>query len=221
MVILLITSVLLLSLIAVAIYLWQKPSAPAETIELPGPEARSLFDDASPLLTAPAGNDTDEQRSTLLLQAAAGNRESLLQANRIHRQLYETVLHSLLQQCKDSSQLLSLLSYVTRHELPVTKPLATAFIRACQDSPNRATTSKMIHIAALSDDAETYNRAVELTMNCWRDGKLSDVSTLDLQVLLSGEFWVLSSSTRSSGAGFLLKRTLASAQRELSNSATD
>jgi hypothetical protein len=33
--------------------------------------------------------------------------------------------------------------------------------------------------------------------------------------LFDGEFWVLSARTRSSGAGFILKRKLASARREL------
>jgi hypothetical protein len=32
---------------------------------------------------------------------------------------------------------------------------------------------------------------------------------------LNSEFWVLSSNTRSSGAGFVLKRTLSNATREL------
>jgi hypothetical protein len=73
----------------------------------------------------------------------------------------------------------------------------------------------MLHFAALSDDAETYRKAVELAFNLWRDGKLHDVSARELQALFNGEFWVLSSGVRSSGNGFVLKRTLSSARREL------
>jgi hypothetical protein len=73
----------------------------------------------------------------------------------------------------------------------------------------------MLHVAALSDDAETYKTAVEVALKAWRDKRLTDVSPHELQALFSGEFWVLSSRTRSSGAGFVLKRTLASARNEL------
>jgi hypothetical protein len=41
------------------------------------------------------------------------------------------------------------------------------------------------------------------------------VSAAELQSLLVSEFWLLSSATRSSGAGFVLKRTLSRAKREL------
>ena len=73
----------------------------------------------------------------------------------------------------------------------------------------------MLHTAALSDDAATYETAVELALQSWREGKLRDVSAVELQSLFSGEFWLLSSAARSSGAGFVLKRTLANANREL------
>jgi hypothetical protein len=73
----------------------------------------------------------------------------------------------------------------------------------------------MLHIAALSDNAETLKTAVDVALRSWREGNLLDVSAIELQALFNGEFWVLSSRTRSSGAGFLLKRTLVSARREL------
>jgi hypothetical protein len=49
----------------------------------------------------------------------------------------------------------------------------------------------------------------------WRDGSLADLSAKDLQSLFNSEYWVLSSRTRTSGAGFVLKETLSSANREL------
>jgi hypothetical protein len=73
----------------------------------------------------------------------------------------------------------------------------------------------MLHVAALSDDAETYRQAVELALNSWRNDKLPNLSAEELHSLINGEYWVLSSNTRSSGAGFVLKRTLATAKREL------
>ena len=88
-------------------------------------------------------------------------------------------------------------------------------IKAFQESPNRTTTTNLLHIAAVADDAKNYGRAVELVLMSWRDGTLSDVSAGELQALFNSEYWVLSSRTRTSGAGFVLKETLSSANREL------
>ena len=88
-------------------------------------------------------------------------------------------------------------------------------IKAFQESPNRTTTTNLLHIAALADDAKNYGRAVELVLMSWRDGTLSDLSARELHALFNSQYWVLSSRTRTSGAGFVLKETLATANREL------
>ena len=92
---------------------------------------------------------------------------------------------------------------------------AVEAIKAFQASPNRNTTANLLHIAALADDAKNFGRAVELVLMSWRDRSLSDVSARELQSLFNSEYWVLSSRTRTSGAGFVLKETLSSANREL------
>ena len=92
---------------------------------------------------------------------------------------------------------------------------AVAAIREYQTSPNRNTTAKLLHAAALSDNAKNYERAIELVLLSWRDGSLNDLSAKELQSLFNSEYWVLSSRTRTSGAGFVLKETLSSANREL------
>jgi hypothetical protein len=88
-------------------------------------------------------------------------------------------------------------------------------IRAWQASPNKNTAAKLLHVAAQADDAKNYGRAVELILMSWRDRSLSDMSASELQTLIHSEYWVLSSHTRTSGAGFVLKQTLANANREL------
>lgn len=88
-------------------------------------------------------------------------------------------------------------------------------IKDFQESPNRNSTANLLHVAALSDNAKNYGRAVELILLSWRDGTLSDLSARELQSLFNSEYWVLSSRTRTSGAGFVLKETLSSANREL------
>lgn len=88
-------------------------------------------------------------------------------------------------------------------------------IRAFQESPNRSSTAKLLHVTALTDDAKNYGRAIELVLMSWRDGSLADISAKELQMLFNSEYWVLSSSARTSGAGFVLKHTLSNANREL------
>ena len=88
-------------------------------------------------------------------------------------------------------------------------------IREFQKTPNRNSTAKLLHAAALSDNAKNYERAIELVLLSWRDGSLADLSAEELQSLFNSEYWVLSSRTRISGAGFVLKETLSSATREL------
>jgi hypothetical protein len=129
--------------------------------------------------------------------------------------LYIEVLNALVDKVQSAPQLLSLVSYVTQHELAVSEKLALSLIESWKQAPNRNSTAKMLHIAALSDNAETLKTAVDVALRSWRNGNLPDVSAIELQALFNGEFWVLSSRTRSSGAGFLLKRTLVSARREL------
>src|SRR3954465_1296765 len=66
-------------------------------------------------------------------------------------------------------------------------------IKAFQESPNRTTTTNLLHITALADDAKNYGRAIELGLMAWRDSSLSDLSARELQALFNSEYWVLSS----------------------------
>lgn len=217
MVTLLITSVFFLGLIAIAaIYFRQKAASASETVELPLPPKppAGLFSDYQPAQQRPA--TAEEPRNALLELAKTGDKKALHDAYAINdRVLYDEVLNTLVAKINTEPQLLSLVSHVTRNELPVNKTLAQKSIDYWKTSLDRNSTAKLLHVAALSDDAETYGHAVEVVLNSWREGKLQDVSAVELQSLFNGEFWLLSSNTRSSGAGFVLKRTLSAAKREL------
>jgi hypothetical protein len=161
---LLFIAVIVLGLIATAIYFWQQPANTSETIELPAPpQARGLFSDYQP-------KPAEDYVQPVVAEPTAA---------------------------------------------PQDKALVQQAIEHWQESPDRNSAAEMLHTAALSDDAATYETAVELALQSWREGKLRDVSAVELQSLFSGEFWLLSSAARSSGAGFVLKRTLANANREL------
>lgn len=166
MVTLLLASVLVLGLVAIAIYFWQKPANTSQTtnLELPPQQLSGLFSDF---------------RLNQLRNPAEAPPEDTA---KVDTEIFEQAIDA---------------------------------IRTFQKSPNRTSTAKLLHVAALSDDAKNYGRAVELVLMSWRDGSLSDLSANELQSLFNSEYWVLSSRTRTSGAGFVLKRTLANANGEL------
>ena len=167
MVTLLFTAVLVLALLAIAIYFWQKPANTSQSIELPPapPQSQGLFSDVGLNQLRPATADQLSEDSTKF-------------------------------DAEDFAQ-------------------ALEAIRTFQKSPNRSSTAKLLHVTALADDAKNFGRAIELVLMSWRDGSLADISAKDLQTLFNSEYWVLSSRTRTSGAGFVLKRTLSNANREL------
>lgn len=217
MVTFLITSVFVFGLIAIAIYFWQKPAKTSETIELPAPPQPSgMFSDYQQNQLSAAIEDSSALRSSILESARNGEREALSRAQQVNDQtLYEEVLNNLTEQANSEAQLLSLVSHIIRSDFPVNNNLARKAIDYWQKSLDKNSAAKLLHVAALSDDAEIYGDALEVVLKAWRERRLRDLSAAELQSLFNGEFWILSSSTRSSGAGFVLKRTLSIANREL------
>ena len=164
MVTLLISSVLVLGLLAIAIYFWQKPAKTSQTTDQQQ-QLRGFFSDFRL-------NELRTPAETPLAETTA----------KVDQQTFGHAIEA---------------------------------IRAFQKFPNRNSTTELLHVAALSDNAKNYGRAIELVLMSWRDGSLTDLSAKDLQSLFNSEYWVLSSRTRISGAGFVLKRTLSNANREL------
>jgi hypothetical protein len=213
------------AVIGIGLFFWQK-SAPddSERVLPPLPDPRGLFGDTSlsseeEMKMAIIAQEAEQ--AALIARAQNNERSALDDAHQTKdRALYDRVLTESLKLADSDAKLLSLMSYVTTNELPVSPELAAAVLDSWQKSPNRSGTSKALHFAALSDDADVYQGAVEQALRFWKEGKLSDVSAIELRALFDGEFWILSSRTRSSGAGFVLKRTLDSARRELEAAAS-
>ena len=211
MVTFLITSVLFLGLVAIGIYFWAKP-AKSPNISLPPlTPPRGLFSEAQPVAEQALPENNGHQE--LLSRAIEGDLKVLTESK--GHSVYSAVLDALVSRAKTEPKLLSLASYVKQNRLPVNPALADAMLRSWQTAPDRQSTPKMLHFAALTDNAEIYRNAVETAMTYWRGGKLQDITATELLALLNGEFWVLSSGVRNSGNGFILKRTLSSARREL------
>jgi hypothetical protein len=220
MVTLLITALAIFAIFGIGLYFWQK-SVPdySENLLPPRPEARGLFTEDSSTLAEDKEQlaiDAGQRAQSLIARARNGERPALDEAHRSgDNDLYDQVLNELVERSDSDPKLLSLMSYVTQNELPVNTNLAKAVIKSWKRTPDRSGTAKALHFAALSNDADIYREAVESALGFWREGKLADISALELRALFDGEFWVLSSRTRSSGTGFVLKRTLASTRREL------
>jgi hypothetical protein len=219
MVTFLITSFLILAILVVAVYFWQKPTDVVESPLLPPPlEPRGLFSAEHAFDSKQLASAEKEQRRAAVLERINNGEKSALKDAQLENDpaFYNAALDSLTDRATSDPQLLSLISYVARAELPVTAKLARAVFECWRRAPDRSSTAKALHIIALSDDASLYNEAAEAAIEFWHNGQLPDVPPVELKALLEGEFWLLSSQTRSSGPGFLLKRTLARARRELS-----
>lgn len=224
MVTVLVTSFLLFAAISYAIYWWQRSSSNlnAEERILPPTHTGGLFGHISPaeeaaLLAAEKEERQSAQRSMLLARAAAGDRKVLDEACATgDASLYDEVLDALTEQAKTDQSLLALVSYIARHDgLRVTPHLAAKFIESWKRSPDRNTTAKMLHVAALSGDARVYQQAVETTVQYWRDGRVRALEASELRQLVESEYWLLPAESRNSGAGFTLKQTLARLRRQL------
>ncbi|MDQ2856004.1 MAG: hypothetical protein M3R68_06725 [Acidobacteriota bacterium] len=219
------TAFVLLAFLLVAAYFRQKSSTQPkiEGLEnfrsnLPRPESSRLFGEtlAEEIPKEISPHDAAAQRGLLLARASAGDNTAAAAAlKNFDRTLYGEILNGLVIQADSDAKLLSLLSYIIGNEMPVTKELAQATIKEWASSPDRGSTSRTLHITALADDAQLYQSTVEAALNLWRRRLLTNVSAAELRALIDGEFWVLSTPTRNSGAGFMLKRALAKARREL------
>lgn len=244
MVTLLFTAIFIIGLLAITFFIWAGRGRNSEQDVLPPPEPprglfgdsdrpRSLFGDkdgfdsslSPPLLPRDENegdDDGDREAARLALRERAqdGDQSVLTQAHLLGDQnFYNELLDQLVAGADRAPTLLALVSHVTRNDLPVNRKLAEAIIASWKNSPDRNSTATTLHVTALADDADLYQRAVESALSFWRQGKLPGVSAAELSALFDGEFWVLSAHTRNSGAGFVLKRTLADARRELETAA--
>ncbi|MEK6299226.1 MAG: hypothetical protein AABO41_00765 [Acidobacteriota bacterium] len=185
------------------------------------PVQRGLFDhsvknaEQTELLAA---DEAFERRAALTKRAAAGEAAALLDAHELNdAKLCREVLDALVEQAATRRETLSaLVSLVaSSNGLRANIRMAELVIEAWKNEPTSRGTADTLHIAALSDDATTYQAAVELVSEYSRSGRLPQVSAADLIALAESQYWVLSSEARSSGAGFALKQRLARVRREL------
>ena len=218
----LIVLVLLLLAVALANFLRNR-NASTEYLPNPSPGVpqisscslpRSLFD--PPSAQALAEDQLAQLRANLLTRVEGGDYSVLAEA-KTNPALYNEVLNALLAHNNDVREIAV---YISRDaELRANMQLAKAYIKVWDQAPNRSDLAMMLHLAALSDNADVYWFAVDVAKQAWDEGRLAHVSPKELAAAIEVEYWLLATEARESGAGFVLKRYVASVRRELSGTA--
>lgn len=220
----LIISILLLGLATYA-FLRSKRSTSTEdpTGYLPpSPPPRTLFEPAT--VEPPQLADARNARRELVERAARGDVQTLREAHATgDAHFYNEVLDALVGHSeaagKDSLKLVSR-EVVAGDGLRANRGFALALLALWRESAPDATmfeTADLLRVAALSDDAATFGEVCEAVFGPWREGRLRSASAEELAALFENEYWILSPDARRSGAGFVLKRTLAELRRALSD----
>jgi hypothetical protein len=205
---------------AFTIYLSRRtlPDAASKNV-LPAPRFRGFLDRSDAGLLAEEEQETAAYKRQLMLELARTGELSAL--NEVHAthdvRLYADVLKALVEWASERQEnLTALVSHISKsNEFRANKQLAKLLIETWKTAPDRRSTTEMIHIAALSDDADTYEQALEAAIKLWRSGKLSAFKPEELIELLVSQYWVIAPEARRGGAGFALKRRLGSVRREL------
>jgi len=159
-----------------------------------------------------------ERRGQMLARATDGDYTVLVEAHRANdATLYGALLGETMNWAtRSENNLGELASFIaTDKELRSNVALSDAYIELWKISPDLTTTARMLHLAALADDADAFGRAVDAAVTASRDGRLPQVSTADLRALIESEFWVMTTDARVTGAGFVLKQRLATLREEL------
>lgn len=203
-----------------SIYLWRRtPSDATDNRVLPAPHSVGLFDRPDATLLAEGRQQTiASKRRQLRELARSGDLNALTEAHSAHDLvLYADVLDGLVEWASERQEnLAALVSLVSKsNELRANKQLARRLIETWTTAPDRRSTTEMIHIAALSDDAETYEQAFETVLEFWRSGRLPGFRPEELVELFVSQYWVIAPEARRGGVGFALKRRLLGVRREL------
>lgn len=183
---------------------------------------RQLHDRVDDTTAAQAALEHTQRAAILRARAADGDHTALLETIASgDAELYREVLDNLVAEAVASGRGVSgLASFVVQNgELRSNTTLAAAVLEAWRNSPDAASTAQTLHIAALSDDASMFQRAVETVFQIRREGRLDGISDTELRALFDSEYWVLAADARRSGAGFVLKQTLADIRRRLPSDA--
>ena len=218
---LLIISIFLLAAASYSIIRSKRTTTRAEGY-LPDPRPRSFFagadEDGASQREARAKADAAE-RDRILSRAARGSVEALSDAAATRdASLYRFALEALVSRARGQTELSALASYIVGHNLRACPSLALKLLEGWEARPARESVPELLRVAALSDDAGVFSRAVADVLAAWEAGRAVDLSAHELRALFDAEYWLLSSEAKRSGAGLHLKQQLSDLRRRLTQS---
>lgn len=197
--------------------------------ELEPRQPRSLFadtqqalDDSASALPPKPAHGYMQQRAAFMARVGTDDLSALVDAQGTgDAALYRVVLNGLVERAAKSDEKLRVLVSFIKHRgtLRGSAELAEVYSTVWQETPDRATTPTMLHLAALADDADTFHKAAEIACLFWQNGQLPQFTGDELRELIDSEFWVLSADARRTGAGFVLKQRLNGLRTELAAAA--
>jgi hypothetical protein len=217
-------SILLLAAVAFALHRRKRRTPPKEPDFLPdlrnfdGLFAEQRAEEMKLLAHAEEERRVQEERRRSLQRAAEGDKAAL-DESRAHGDavFYREILQTIVAQAEgDGEALRSIAEYIVdSRALRSSGEFAAMMIERWGKTPDQSSLVCMLHLAALSDDAEVFKRAVEVSSKLFREGLLPRVSAEDFLATVESAYWLIEAEVRSSGSGFLLKRLIADVRREL------
>jgi hypothetical protein len=200
-------------------------SRPDEANYFPPSQPRGLFGDGpdgdchTGRLLAEHDIAAETAKSSLRERARGGDLAALTEAHeRGDSSLYRELLDTLAARTSADPQAFQrLVELVARGRgLRATPGLAVALLERWRESPAPGPTADLLRVAALSDDAATFETVLTSVAEAFEEGRLRGLAGDALCALFESEYWVLSSEAKRTGAGFVLKQTLAEVCRRLS-----
>ena len=193
-------------------------SPPTGPRQFDGLFAEQRESEARLLAQAEAKLRAEEEQARLLQRAAEGEVTALDEAHeRKDDNLYREALSALIIHADGNQEVLqSIAKHILESKrLRSISELALMMIEVWSRSLDRGSMIDMLYLSALSDDCETFQRAIETTTKEWCIGRLSGVTSKEILDAIESAYWLIAPEVRYSGSGFLIKRGIADVRREL------
>ena len=217
-------SILLLAVAAFALHRRKLRTAPKEPDSFPeqrsfdGLFAEQHAEEMKLIEQAEAERRAQEECRRLLSRAAEGDKTALDEAHmRGDAEFYREILGTLVAYVDgDEDDLRSIADHIVDSQaLRSSGEFAAMMIERLSAAPDQSSLACMLHLAALSDDAAVFKRAVEVALNLFGEGRLPGLSAGEFLTAVESAYWLIEAEVRSSGSGFLLKRLIVDVRRGL------
>jgi hypothetical protein len=217
-------SILLLAAATFAIRFWNRRPPPKEPDFFPEPRsfdglfAEQHAEEMKLLAQADAERRAQEERLRLFDRAAEGDKTALDEAHtRGDGLFYREILQTLVERAEGDEEKLRAIAehIVDSRALRSSGEFAALMIERWGEAPVRLSFAGALHLAALSDDATVFRRAVEVASKFFREGRFPRVSAEDFLATIESAYWLIDTEARNSGSGFILKRLIVDVRRGL------